>query len=361
MNARHCLLFLTVLFFLTPVISAQQSSSSRQAGATRIELEVVVTHKSGPPVGGLQQQDFTVFDNKTRQPITSFRAVDGNQAPVEAVVVLDAVNADYSVVAYERSQVDKFLRTDEGDLDHPTALALLTDTGIQALGDFSKDGNKLSATLDQALIGLRSVHRSAGFYGAAERFQISLQGLHELVRREAGFPGRKVIVWISPGWPLVSGPEVQLDDKERQQFFADIVDFSTALRRARVTLYSIDPVGTRGSVGSETYWEDFVKGISKPGQTQPGNLGLQVLATQSGGIAIASDNDIAGLLQRCLSDTRQYYEIAFSPPASDQSNQYHHVEIQVAQHGLTARTLQGYYSQPEVGSQLQIPTPIETR
>jgi len=36
-----------------------------------IKLDVVVTEKSGPPVGGLQQQDFTVLDNKAPQTITS--------------------------------------------------------------------------------------------------------------------------------------------------------------------------------------------------------------------------------------------------------------------------------------------------
>ncbi len=359
MNARHSLFFVAVLF-LAPAISAQQSSPPKQSGDSSIELNVVVTHKSGPPISGLKEQDFTILDNKTPRTITSFQAVDGSKAPIEVMLVLDTVNAPYSVIAYERGQVDKFLRSDEGDLDRSTSFAVLTDTGVKSPESFSKDGNKLSAALDQSSVSLRVLTRSAGFYGAAERFQISLQALRAMVKREEGFPGRKIIVWISPGWPLLSGPAVQLDEKERQQLFADIVNLSTMLRQERVTLYSIDPVGTRGSVGNETYWQNFVKGISKPGQAQAGNLALQVLVTQSGGVVVEGNNDITSLLQRCLSDTRQYYQIAFDAPAGEQPNQYHHVEVRVAQHGLTARTLQGYYSQAQSGSPLVIPTPVNS-
>lgn len=42
-----------------------------------IKLDVVVTDGAGQAVAGLQQQDFTLLDNKKPQPILSFRAVDG--------------------------------------------------------------------------------------------------------------------------------------------------------------------------------------------------------------------------------------------------------------------------------------------
>ena len=56
-------------------------------------LDVVVTAKSGAPARGLQQQDFTLSDNKVKQTISSFQAVDGRQAPIDVIVVIDAVNA----------------------------------------------------------------------------------------------------------------------------------------------------------------------------------------------------------------------------------------------------------------------------
>jgi hypothetical protein len=40
-----------------------------------IHLNVVVTTKSGQPVTGLQQRDFTIFDNNSTRSITSFAAI----------------------------------------------------------------------------------------------------------------------------------------------------------------------------------------------------------------------------------------------------------------------------------------------
>ena len=97
------------------------------ASASRIYLDVVVTPKSGPPVANLQQQDFVILDNKTPQHITSFQAFGGSQDPIQVVLVIDAVNISYESLAYEREQIDKFLRTNGGRLAAPTALAFFTE------------------------------------------------------------------------------------------------------------------------------------------------------------------------------------------------------------------------------------------
>ncbi|HEX4002381.1 MAG TPA: VWA domain-containing protein [Candidatus Acidoferrales bacterium] len=357
-DVRRCLLFLVALLFASAV-PARQSGAPAQPGNSARYVDVVVTHKSGPPVSDLQQQDFTLLDNKVPQTITSFQAVDGRKAAIEVIVLIDAVNAPYEVISFEREQIDKFLRAEGGNLAHPTALAVLTDTGLQGQQGFSEDGNKLSASLDQYTVSLRDLNRSAGFWGAVERFQISLQGLHELVQRDGARPGRKIILCVSPGWPLLSGPEVQLDDKKRRQFFTDIVNLSTDLMRDRITLYSINPWGPGESIGREDYWENYVKGVSKVSQVNAGDLGVQVIATQSGGVAFSADNNVAASLRQALADTAAYYEISFNAPTSDNPDEYHRLEIRVAKPGLTARTRQGYYSGSDVkwGS---VPTPAET-
>jgi VWFA-related protein len=357
---RH--LFLATLLaalLAASAASGQQSSPPTQPANAAIQLDVVVNPRSGPPVGDLQQQDFTLLDNKVPQYIASFRAVDGRHADVDVILVVDGVNADYNTVAFERDQIDKFLRADNGDLIHATSLDVLTDMGIESLADFSKDGNKLSASLDRYAVSLRFVNRSAGFYGATERLQLSLDGLHEVVQREANRPGRKLMIWISPGWPFLSGPEVGLSSKIQQQLYADVIAFSTDLLRNRITLYSIDPFGTQGNLMRASYWQQFLKGITKPSQALPGNVALQVLATQSGGVALYANNDIAALLQTCLADTRAYYEISFDLPAGSASNEYHRLEIRVAKHGLTARTRQGYYARPALGWEPMLPASIQ--
>ena len=344
-HMRRALFLFVPLVYLTSV-SAQQENRQAQLGKGGVTLDVVVASKSGAPAPGLGQQDFTVLDNKAAQTITSFQAVNGRQTPVEIVILVDSVNAAYTTVAYERTEIDKFLRVDEGRLAYPSALAILTDKGVEMRDAFSSDGNALAAALDQYDESLRTITRSAGFWGADERLSLSLQGLSKLVARLATLPGRKMVLAVSPGWPLLSGPNIRLSEKDQQSLFENIVNLSTQLIQARITLYSIDPLGAAGSGMRDFYWKEFAKGVSKAGQAQAANLALQVLAYQSGGLVLNSSNDISKLMQQCVADTGAYYELSFNSPTASQPDEYHQIEVRVDKPGLTARTRQGYYSQP---------------
>jgi VWFA-related protein len=336
-------------FLLAPVLSiaalsAQRNAPPNRAPDSKIDLDVVVTGKSGPPVADLQQQDFTLFDNKSAQPITSFTAVTGGQ-DIHVFLVVDAINSPLERVAYMRDQMDRFLRANGGKLAEPTALAIVTDRGTQMQEGFSTDGNELSSSLNQYAFGLRDIRRSSEWQ-ANDRFQLSINALRSIAQREANLPGRKLIFWVSPGWPLLSGPGITLDAKQENQLFATIVDFSTQLRQASETLYAIDPLGASEGLGRTYYYRQFLKGVSKPSQVNVGALSLQVLAEQSGGLALSSDNDVAGLLQKCMADTGAYYKLSFTPPRADRRDEYHSLTVQVAKPGMTARTRQGYYAQP---------------
>ena len=201
-NMRLCCFFLVSMLYAGMAL-AQEPSPATVPDDGIIHLDVVVTAKSGPSVGGLQQQDFAILDNKVPQTITSFRAVRGREAPVEVIIVIDDVNTGVEQIAYERSEMGKFLKMDGGQLAYPVGLAFLTDNGIKLQGEFSNDGNALSAVLDKYSLGLHTIHRSGGVYSAIERLQLSMKSLFELATNAAARPGRKIILWISPGWPLL--------------------------------------------------------------------------------------------------------------------------------------------------------------
>ncbi len=259
--------------------------------------------------------------------------------------MIDAVNTGYQTIAYERGQIDKFLRANGGRLPQPMTLAFFTDKGTQIEQGFSTDGNGLSESFDHYDIGLRDIRRSSQ-YQAEDRFQLSMTAFRELLEQTAKLPGRKIIVWLSPGWPILSGPRIDLDYKQQNQIFNTVVGLSTQLRQAQITLYSIDPLGTNEGVARIFYYQDFLKGVSKPSQVNVGDLSLQVLAVQSGGLALTSDNDLSSLLQKCLADAEAYYELSFVPAQADHRDEYHNLLVQVAKPGLTARTRTGYYAQP---------------
>ncbi len=316
----------------------------------RITLDVVVTDKSGKPVPGLQQQDFTLLDNKQPQKILSFRAVEGGAAadsPVEVVLLLDEVNTSFSKMAYTREQIEKYLQRDGGALDRPVSVAFVSDSGATFGGAPSRDGNALSAYLNQKEASLRAINRSQGFYGASDRQQLSLNALGQLINYEITRPGRKLVVWVSPGWPLLTGPNVELTSKEQQDLFGSIVDFSDGLRRARITLYDVDPLGMTDAGGMRTfYYQEFVKGAKTAYQVQIANLALQVLAVQSGGRVFNSSNDVTGEIAKCVTDASAFYVLSFDALAGDGPNQYHALEIKLDRRGLAARTRTGYYAQP---------------
>ncbi len=320
------------------------SPSTANPGA--IQLDVVVTPKSGPPVAELRRENFTILDNKIPQPIAAFRAVGGSDVRTEVILLIDAVNTSYQNVAFERGEITKFLRSNGGHLAHPTALAVFTDTGTQIQDGFTQDGNALSQDLNKYSIGLREIRRSAGFYGAGDRFQLSMTALRTLAMREAARPGRKLVLWISPGWPLLSGPGVELDAKQQRQLFASVEELSTVMRQARITLYSIDSLGANENLLRSNYYMEFVKGVSKPSQVEIGDLALQVIATQSGGLALNSTG-VASMMHQCIADADNFYELLYTPAVAEQGSNYHSIEVKVNQSGLTARTRTGYYAQAE--------------
>lgn len=340
-------LLTAALFSFFPYLAPAQQAAAAPGAKGPLKLDVVVTEgRAGKPVAGLPQSAFAVMDNSAPQSLTSFRAVSGKAEPVKVLLVVDAVNIDFTRVAYARQEIDRFLRANDGRLAQPTAMAIFTDTGTQMQPGYTTDGNAIREAFDQQVIGLRNLRRSAGFYGAEERLDLSLKTVQQLALHQAAEPGRKFIVWITPGWPLLSGPGVDLSQKDQQRIFQQVVAFSDELRQANTTMYVVDPLGAAASPGRTFFFEEFLKGVRKPSQTALGDLGVQVFAVQSGGLFLSGSNDLSSLFQRVYADAQDFYELTYQPPPAEAPNEYHHVEVRVNEGHLVARTRQGYYSQP---------------
>ncbi|MFZ3213342.1 MAG: VWA domain-containing protein [Terriglobales bacterium] len=317
----------------------------------QITLDVQVTDKAGAPIRGLQKQDFTLLDDKQPQNILSFHAVDGGAAatdpPVEIVLVVDAVNTSFFSNSYERDEVKKFLLQNGGKLAWPVSFVMFSEAGPEIQNGPSRDGNALAALYDRYQAGPRSKYlTSGGHWGAVERIEMSLNGLASIVAYEQTRPGRKLMIWLSRGWPMLSQINPLLSSKDSQQLFDSIAAVSTALRQARITLYSVDPGGLRntGTIRN-SYYENFLKGVASPSRALPGNLGLQVLAVQSGGRVFTSSNDLTTGIAHSVADADAFYVLSFAAARADQANEYHALGITVDKPGVTARTRTGYYAQ----------------
>ena len=333
-----------------PPAAPLADATAHTAVDRHISIDVVVTDKSGKPVSGLQQQDFTLLDDKQPKTITSFRAVnetaEQDDPPMQAILLVDAVNTSFLSVSHQRQELENFLRQDGGKLLMPTSLVFLTDKSTETKPVPTRDGNALADSLKASASSLRVIGRSQGFYGAVDRAQISLRNLEGLTTYEATQPGRKLLIWLSTGWPLLSGPNTYLSQKDQEGLFSTIVDLSAALRQARITVYSIDPVGTADAGSFRTFfYETFLKGVKSAKSVQNGNLGLQVLAVQSGGLVLSSSNDIVTSMVKCVADGKAFYVLSFDSPPADNPNEYHNLLIKIDKPGLTARTRTGYYAQ----------------
>ena len=347
-----CMPLLAALLLSPMAAVGQQASPSSPPMKVRtgptprtIHLDVVVTSKPGEVMRGLEQKDFTVVDDKTPREITSFEEVDGSKQPVQAILLIDAVNVGYTEISQERTQIDKFLKMNGGRLALPTALAVFGDQGIKMQGAYSRDGNALADSLAKYTISLRAIGRSAGVEGAEERLNDSLKAIRMLAAYEAGRPGRKIILWVSPGWPLLSGPRVNLTDNQREAIFHEVTWLSTTLREAQTSVYAVNPLGVGESVQEAFYYELFTGGVKKANDVSMGNLGLQVIAGETGGL-VRNSTDVSGLLQECVEDNVAYYRLSFEPPPTEKREVYHSLKVAVARGGATVSTSTGYYDEP---------------
>jgi VWFA-related protein len=343
MKKAHGARFVAILLGFYPFfLQAQQS------GNPVIVLDVVV-EKSGTPLVDLQQSDFTLLDNKVPQKILSFRGpATAADQPAEVILLLDEVNSAYSGVSQATVQVEKFLKQNSERLALPTSLVFLTDKGLSAAAEApTTDAAALQAELHGNRAPLRVIGRTQGYYGATDRVGLSLQALGQIAAMEQSRPGRKLLIWVSPGWPLLSGPRQDLTDKDERSIFHSIVSLSAGLREARVTLYAVDPLGSADTRGLRTdYWEAFEKPAKKPDQVQIGDLALQVLAYQSGGLVLNGSNDAAGEIARSFTDARASYQLSFEALPADGPDDFHSIQVKVDRPKATARTRAGYYAEP---------------
>lgn len=331
--------------------SAVEPRPAANPEGRRIDLDVVVTDKKGRPVSGLELKDFTLLDDRLPAKIVSFHAIDAGaehrDSPAEVVLLLDAVNLNYLELAQTRDEVSKFPRENGGHLAAPVSLLLFTDDGLTRLTEPSTDGNALAAQLDQARSKFRTIGRSAGVNGASERFNLSIKWLVIAAKSVAQHPGRKMLVWLSGGWPVMNPADTHTSPQGVRLLFDQAVDISTTLREARVAVYSVSLAGTVGDnfLGGDFY-ENFLKGVRDAGKIDSRNLNLKVIAVQSGGLAMSPDNDLAAQIRSCFADVSMYYTLSFDPPMTEHADDYHDLKVMVDRPKLTARTNTGYYNQP---------------
>ncbi len=128
-------------------------------------------------------------------------------------------------------------------------------------------------------------------------------------------PDESFLIWIQSGLAAFPARAWNSPPNRKRRLFNNVVRISDALRQARVTVYSVDPLGTADILGGQALaYERFSSAVRTAKQVQVGSLALQVLAAQSGGRIFNSSNDVTAEIASSAADANSFYILTLRRP-----------------------------------------------
>jgi hypothetical protein len=292
---------------------------------------------------------------------------------VKIILLVDTLNLPERMAAYERREVKRFLQQNGGRLAQPVSLVELSNMGVLTVGQPSDDGNALAAEFahNKDLKWIRGVPggmrgESLGTLLSEHPAVSALKAVGDIATTERQRPGRKLLIWVGPGWGVGSGAYLNYI-APRQDTFDMIEWFSTLLREARISFYSFS-VGETNADGRALTYLTYLSGVKSVQQAAFMHLSRKVLAVETGGRVLEVSGDLTGdpvpgltdftanadlvrQINSCVQEAGTFYTLSFDPSHADRLDEYHDLKVQVDTPGLTARTSTGYYDQPYYADQ----------
>jgi len=357
----------------TIVIAAAQAPQPVQpvplfrSGVNVVTVDVSVLDKERRPVRGLTAADFTILENGKPQPVTGFSAID-------------LPDADAPAPVWSRESRPDTVRNDDF-ADRRTIILVLDDATPMPAGDgprvreaarlvieqlgpddlaavvyafdktkgqeLTRDRVRLLAAADRFMGGTtasniapdgRVVEIPFSSYDrtAFQVYLATIGTLRSLAEALMELPQRrKALVFISVGIPLemdnlaprITAGEHGEEAGQRWQLLQDLLAAFTAAQRANVNIYSVDPGGLRTNVPTLNDNRDFLKAVS----------------SNTGGFAIADDNDPGPGIAQVFRENSSYYLLGYQTPDPKADGRYRRIEVRVSRPGVTVRARDGYF------------------
>jgi VWFA-related protein len=386
-----------------------------------VNIEVFVTDKKGNPVTGLTRDDFSINEDGRPIQVTNFYAVADGQPVSEDGAKPDGDAADetrdprlrlaripeeqrlhvvvyvdnFNIEPFHRNRVFGQLRQFVRTLEPGTRVMLVSyDRSLNIRQRFTEDlGLVTAATFDlEKLSGgreqqnrermdiLKAIDRASSEeedkkvnYSVLARIRqhsssvqtdlrFTLDALRDTIESIAGLPGRKAVVYVSDGLPMVPGRDLFYHAQRKFEDLSAILEsrqldasreFQVLANQANsggVTLYTIDASGLLAltSGNAENARASSVDGGGAfADEMNRDNLqaSIEYLADRTGGTSIVNVNDVANLLGRVSNDFKTYYSLGYAPARAG-DGRYHKVEVKVADKDLTVRHRDGYRDKP---------------
>jgi VWFA-related protein len=396
-QAILCVLLLSGLIIPT---YAQQTI---QANTRLVQINVLAQDSKGQPIPDLTQQDFTLQVSGRRRPIQVFSVErNGAQGPAPpetaqlpfsnrvasgdpnlVIILFDEYNTASMDVARARKQlVEVFSRLE------PTsriALYLLTKE-LKILLDFTTDRAALAAKLAThapvpgftteglefgPVIETRSEALQAALVRAeamvsdarsAHRVEVTLDALNLISAHVAGIPGRKTLVWLTGGVPMLIGYDPASFGASRvgqRDLSPEVIRTTRNLERADIAVDTVDLRGVRPDDQSRlrNTRRQLPTGQS-PFETDPNYDAMMTLAKETGGEVFHNTNDIGRAVQRAIDDSQVSYTLGFYASQDELDGSYRSFRVQVNRHGVHLRYRSGFFATPDPSAQERLSQPL---
>ncbi len=375
-----------------------------------VNVEVYVTDKRGDPVTGLVAADFEVYENREPMEISNFYAVQGGNrvaetalpevppaSPAAAVSALEPLEVaederlrlvvyidNFNLRPLDRmriaGQLRLFLERNLGPEDrvmlvsndrslhlrHPftsdptriaDALKELAETRAEG-SQYDVARRRIIRELDQAETSMQAMSHIRPFADQVYHdLNRTIDTLREAVDLLAGLPGRKVVLHVSSGIPMIAAGDLfaAVEQKfEQMSAMTERMSYDTSRRFEElgaqanahgVTFYTLDAGGLR-IYGSKTAEEegldddrmaqridsDFEANVQEP---------LYFLAERTGGRAIMNQNEVLAPLERAANDFRTYYSLGYTPSHHGDGH-FYNIQVKVKRRGVRVRHREGY-------------------
>lgn len=281
-------------------IPGVEDNNSLRINTDLVSFAVIVTDREGNLVTGLQQNDFTVYDNGILQEIAFFSEDDD---PASVVVVFDtSASMSGKKIAQAKEALARLIET-----SHPRDEFFLIgfNSRPQLLLDSTRDAEALLAKL--AYVEPR---------GETALYDAVYLGVEKVLR---GAHPKKVVLMITDG-----------EDNNSQYAFTDV---KQQLQESGVICYAVG----------------ILKGMSIR-QRVAGEEVLKKLATDLGGNAFFPDDklEMDETFERIAVELRRRYSIGFQPANFIPDGKWHRLKVEVAPDTAgkkrIVRTRKGYYA-----------------
>jgi hypothetical protein len=168
------------------------------------------------------------------------------------------------------------------------------------------------------------------------RIADTLKALEAIAAYMKGVPGRKNLLWISGGIARAVDGTGQRSGTGRvdprspyyEELGPELKHAIAALSDANVAVYTIDarglPAGAKGkdaAINTDT---------------------MRDIADATGGKAFYNNNDLALGVRTALEDSREVYELTYSPQPIAADGAYHNIRLAISRPGVQLRYRQGY-------------------